>query len=96
MSMSDGILAVPGTVVSFDITDDERKQLTIYDDYGFPDNIVEHEVIDLSFRGKVLIADGNIRLLKSKITSFGLRFKERSTQVNGYPEFDGKEKERWI
>ena len=96
MSMSDGILAVPGTVVSFDITDDERKQLTIYDDHGFPDNIVEHEVIELPFRGKVLITDGNIRLLKSKITSFGLRFKERATQVNGYLEFDDKEKERWI
>lgn len=96
MSMSNGILAVPGTVISFDITDDGRKQLTIYDDHGFPDNIVEHEVIELPFRGKVLITDGNIRLLKSKITSFGLRFKERATQVNGYLEFDDEEKERWI
>ena len=85
--MYKNVLADTGTVVSFEVSEDGSKRLVIYDKEGYVSDVIENTPINLPFRGRVLIVEGSIILLKSGITSFGLRYLVNAASYYGYSDY---------
>lgn len=92
--MNKNVLADTGTVVSLEVNEDGSKRLIIYDKEGYVADVIEDTPINLPFRGRVLIVEGNI-LLKSGITSFGLRYLVNAASYYGYSDYTSN-RDRWV
>lgn len=93
--MYKNVLADTGTVVSFEVSEDGSKRLVIYDKEGYVSDVIENTPINLPFRGRVLIVEGSIILLKSGITSFGLRYLVNAASYYGYSDYTSN-MNRWV
>ena len=93
--MNKNVLADTGTVVSFAVDGDGSKRLVIYDKEGYVADVIENTPINLPFRGRVLIVEGSIILLKSGITSFGLRYLVNAASYYGYSDYTSN-RDRWV
>ena len=93
--MYKNVLADTGTVVSFEVSEDGSKRLVIYDKEGNVSDAIENITINLPFRGRVLIVEGSIILLKSGITSFGLRYLVNAASYYGYSDYTSN-RDRWV
>ena len=93
--MNKNVLADTGTVVSLEVSEDGSKRLVIYDKEGYVADVIENTPINLPFRSRVLIVEGCIILLKSGITSFGLRYLVNAASYYGYSDYTSN-RDRWV